>query len=38
MMKACRWKRDDSAMTKVFAVGRVVKGRVIFEKVMEVEK
>lgn len=24
-------------MTKVFAVGRVVKGRVIFEKVMEVD-
>lgn len=24
-------------MTKVFAVGRVVKGRVIFEKVVEVD-
>lgn len=25
-------------MTKVFAVGKVVRGRVVFEKVLEVER
>ena len=38
IMKTCREKRDSGVMSKVFAVGKVVRGRVVFEKVLEVEK
>lgn len=36
-MKTCRVERDSGVMIKVFAVGKVVRGRVVFEKVLEVD-